>query len=52
MVGQRDRAQIEAGGLLDEFLRRAGTVEEAVRRMRVQLGIRQRRRRPADLDRL
>ena len=43
VVGQRDGAQIEPGGLLDEFLRRAGAVEEAVRRMRVQFGIRDRR---------
>ena len=40
VVGQRDGPQIEPGGLLDEFLRRAGAVEEAVRRMRVQLGVR------------
>ena len=46
VIGQRDGAQIEPGGLLDEFLRRAGAVEEAVRRMRVQLGIRDRRGRP------
>ena len=43
VIGQRDGAQIEPGGLLDEFLRRAGAVEEAVRRMRMQLGIRDRR---------
>ncbi len=47
VIGQRDGAQIEPGGLLDEFLRRAGAVEEAVRRMRVQLGIRDRRGRAA-----
>ncbi len=52
VVGQRDGPQIEPGGLLDEFLRRAGTVEEAVRRMRVQLGIRHRRSRPVDVRRL
>ena len=52
VVGQRDGAQIEPGGLLDEFLRRAGAVEEAVRRMRVQLGIRNRRGRPVDVQRL
>ena len=40
MVGQCDGPQIEPGGLLDEFLRRAGAVEEAVGRMRVQLGVR------------
>ena len=40
VIGQRDGAQIEPGGLLDEFLRRAGAVEEAVRRMRMQLGVR------------
>ena len=44
VVGERDGPQIEPGGLLDEFLRRAGAVEEAVRRMRVQLGVRDRRR--------
>ena len=43
VIGQRDGAQIEPGGFLDEFLRRAGAVEEAVRRMRVQLGVRDRR---------
>ena len=39
VVGQRDRAQIQPGGLLDEFLGRARTVEEAERRVRVQLGV-------------
>ena len=39
VVGQRQGAQTEPGGLLDQFLRRAGPVEEAERRMRVQLGI-------------
>ena len=39
MIGQRDSPQIQPRGLLDEFLRRAGPVEEAVRRMRVQLGV-------------
>ncbi len=52
MVGQRDGPQIEPGGLLDEFLRRAGAVEEAVRRMRVQLGIRDRRDRALHIERL
>ena len=46
VVGQRDGAQIEPGGLLDEFLRRAGAVEEAVGRMGMQLGIRDRRAGP------
>ncbi len=40
VVGQRDGPQIQPGSLLDQFLRRAGAVEEAVRRMRMQLGIR------------
>ena len=40
VVGQRQGAQIQPGGLLDQLLRRAGPVEEAVRRMRMQLGIR------------
>ena len=40
VVGQRDGPQVEPGGLLDEFLRRARTVEEAVRRVRVQFGVR------------
>ncbi len=39
VVGQRQGAQAQPGGLLDQFLRRAGPVEEAERRMRVQLGI-------------
>ena len=52
VIGQRDGAQIEPGGLLDEFLRRAGAVEEAVRRMRVQLGVRDRRARPLHIRRL
>ncbi len=50
VIGQRDGPQIEAGGLLDEFLRCAGAVEEAVRRMRVQLGIRHRRTGAFDLQ--
>ena len=44
VVGQRQRTQIQPGGLLDQLLRRAGAVEEAVRRMRMQLGVRDRRR--------
>ena len=40
VVGQRKGAQIQPGGLLDQLLRRAGPVEEAERRMRMQLGIR------------
>ena len=39
-----------ADGLLDEFLRRAGAVEEAVRRMRMQLGIRDGRPRPLHIQ--
>ena len=52
VIGQRDRAQVETDSLLDEFLRRAGTVEEAVRRMRVQFRIRHRRHGPVDVERL
>ena len=40
VVGQRQRTQIQPGGLLDQLLRRAGAVEKAVRRMRMQLGVR------------
>ena len=40
VVGQRQRAQIQPGRLFDQLLGRAGTVEEAVRRMRMQFGIR------------
>ena len=40
VVGQREGTQIQPGGLFDQLLRRAGPVEEAVRRMRMQLGIR------------
>ncbi len=50
VIGQGDGTQIEPGGLLDEFLRRAGAVEEAVRRMRVQLGIRDRRCWPLHIE--
>ena len=39
VVGQRDGPQIQPGRLLDEFLRGAGAVEEAERRMGVQLGV-------------
>ena len=39
VVGQRDGPQIQPGRLLDEFLRASGAVEEAERRMGVQLGI-------------
>ena len=53
VVGQRDGPQVQPGGLLDEFLRRAGAVEEAVRRMRMQLGIGNRRAAgPRNLGRL
>ena len=48
VIGQRDGPQAEPHRLLDQFFRRAGSIEEAVRRMRVQLGIRDRRtHRPA-----
>ena len=40
VVGQREGTQIQPGSLLDQLLRRAGPVEKAVRRMRMQLGIR------------
>ena len=40
VVGQGEGAQIQPGSLFDQLLRRAGAVEEAVRRMRMQLGIR------------
>ncbi len=52
VIGQRDGPQIQAGGLLDEFLRCAGTVEEAVCRVRVQFGVRDRRTRPPNVRRL
>ncbi len=39
VIGQRQRTQIQPGGLLDQFLRRTGPVEEAVRRMRMQFGV-------------
>ena len=52
VIGQCDGPQIEPGGLLDEFLRRAGAVEEAVRRVRVQFGIRDRRAWPVNVRRL
>src|SRR5258708_9649434 len=52
VVGERDGPQIEPGGLLDEFLRRAGAVEEAVRRMRVKLGVWDRRDRALHIERL
>ena len=39
VVGQRERTQIQPGGLLDQLLRRARSVEKAVRRMRMQLRI-------------
>ena len=40
VVGQRQRAQIQPGRLFDHLLGCAGTVEEAVRRMRMQFGVR------------
>ena len=40
VVGQREGAQIQPGRLFDQLLRCAGPVEKAVRRMRMQLGIR------------
>ncbi len=52
VVGERDGPQIEPGGLLDELLRRAGAVEEAVRRMRVQLGVRDSGDGPLHIERL
>ena len=39
VVGQRDGAQIQPDGLLDEFFRGAGAVEEAVGGMGVELGV-------------
>ncbi|BCI90891.1 hypothetical protein NIIDMKKI_60970 [Mycobacterium kansasii] len=52
VVGERQCAQIQPGGFFDQFLRRTGPVEEAVRRMRMQLGIRGRRTDPSILWRL
>src|ERR1700757_599020 len=53
MVGQRDGAQIQPDRLFDQLLRRAGPVEEAERRMRVQLGVRDgRANRPVIVRRL
>ena len=43
VVGEGDRAQAQPYGLLDKLLRGAGTVEEAERRMGVQLGVGHRR---------
>ena len=43
VVGECDRPQPQPGRLLDEFLRSAGTVEKAERRMGVQLGVGHRR---------
>lgn len=52
MVGQRQGTQAQPGGLLDQLLGRAGPVEEAVRRMRMQLGIRDGRSDPFPARRL
>ena len=43
VIGQRDRPQPQPSRLLDEFLRGAGAVEKAERRMGVQLGVGHRR---------
>ncbi|SHT51593.1 Uncharacterised protein [Mycobacteroides abscessus subsp. abscessus] len=46
VIGQGDGPQIQPDGLLHQLLRGAGAIEEAVRGMGVQLGIRHRRSRP------
>lgn len=43
VIGQCDGPQVQPGGLLDELLRRARPVEEAVGRVRVQFGVGHRR---------
>ena len=52
VVGECDGPQIEPGGLLDELFRCAGAVEEAVRRMRMQLGVRDSGDGPLHIERL
>lgn len=52
VVGQRQGTQAQPSGLGDQLLGRAGPVEEAVRRMRMQLGIRDRRSDPFPARRL